>query len=61
MVGLPNYLDIAPWNDTYSTIINPGGIKFYLFLRVIIGLIYLLIPYFLLQKDTRDWIFKKEQ
>ena len=61
VVGLPNYFDISPWNKEYDTIINPAGIEFYLFLRVIGSLIYLFIPYFLLQKDTRDWIFKKEQ
>ena len=61
VVNLPNYFDISPWNKEYDTIIHPAGIEFYLFLRVIGDLIYLLIPYFLLQKDTRDWIFKKEQ
>ena len=61
VVSLQNYFDIAQWNESYTTIINPDHIPIYHVLRVIIDLIYLLIPYFLLQKDTRDWIFKKEQ
>ena len=61
VVSLPNYFDIGQWSENYTTIINPDNIPTYHVLRVIIDLIYLLIPYFLLQKDTRDWIFKKEQ
>jgi hypothetical protein len=60
-VSLPNYFHIDVWNKQYDTIINPAGIEFYLFLKGINDLIYLFIPTFLLQKDTRDWIFKKEQ